>query len=100
MLLCYCKRRHSGELNYFQFYRYILNLNFYFINIISPRSILLGSRGLDLLHMSHRLESLSAAGNLEPIGGTTQDSDLASFLRNERHNAIIAAVENTKKQVH
>lgn len=47
---------------------------------ISPvlRSILLGSRGLDIFHISQRLESLSAATTFEPLE-PVKDTDIQVF---------------------
>lgn len=39
------------------------------------RSILLGSRGLDIFHISQRLESLSAATTFEPLE-PVKDTDI------------------------
>ncbi|XP_076028767.1 nuclear pore complex protein Nup93-like [Oratosquilla oratoria] len=62
-------------------------------------SILLGARGLDLMHISHKLESISAVRTLEPLEPVA-DTDIEGFLRNERENAIITAIEETKKATH
>ncbi|KAK3874045.1 hypothetical protein Pcinc_020989 [Petrolisthes cinctipes] len=61
------------------------------------RAILLGSRGVDLPHISSRLESLTAARTLQPLHAAP-DTDIAAFLRNERENAIITAIEDSKRR--
>ncbi|XP_033102112.1 nuclear pore complex protein Nup93-like [Anneissia japonica] len=59
-------------------------------------SILLGSKGLDVPKISQRLETLSATRTLEPLEPIA-DTDIQSFLRNERENALLAVIEETKK---
>lgn len=58
-------------------------------------AILLGSRGIDLPHITNRLEDLVTARTLQPLEAVA-DTDIAAFLRNERENAIITAVEGSK----
>lgn len=60
-------------------------------------AILLGSRGVDLPHISTRLESLTTARTLQPLEAVA-DTDIAAFLRNERENAIITAIEDSKRR--
>lgn len=48
--------------------------------------------------MSHHLETLSSARPLEPLT-PVPDTDISAFLKNERHNAIISAIEDAKRQV-
>lgn len=43
--------------------------------LLTPRSILLGSHGLDIFHISQRLESLSAATTFEPLE-PVKDTDI------------------------
>lgn len=61
-------------------------------------AILLGSRGVDLPHISNRLETLTTARTLQPLEALA-DTDIAAFLRNERENAIITAIEDSKRRV-
>ncbi|XP_066973938.1 nuclear pore complex protein Nup93-like [Macrobrachium rosenbergii] len=60
-------------------------------------AILLGSRGIDLPHISTRLDDLVTAKTLQPLEAVA-DTDIAAFLRNERENAIITAVEDSKRR--
>ncbi|XP_005814359.1 nuclear pore complex protein Nup93 isoform X1 [Xiphophorus maculatus] len=60
-------------------------------------SILLGSRGLDIFHISQRLESLSAATTFEPLE-PVKDTDIQGFLKNERDNALLAAIEESRRR--
>lgn len=60
-------------------------------------AILLGSRGVDLPHISNRLETLTTARTLQPLEALA-DTDIAAFLRNERENAIITAIEDSKRR--
>ncbi|XP_045581798.1 nuclear pore complex protein Nup93 isoform X2 [Procambarus clarkii] len=60
-------------------------------------AILLGSRGVDLPHISSRLETLTTARTLQPLEAVA-DTDIAAFLRNERENAIITAIEDSKRR--
>ena len=66
-------------------------------------SVLLGSRGVDLPGMTTRLDTLTAA-----VAGTerdkafapiepTRDTDVAGFLKNERENAILSVIEETRR---
>ncbi|XP_022098079.1 nuclear pore complex protein Nup93-like isoform X2 [Acanthaster planci] len=59
-------------------------------------SILLGSKGLDVPRISQRLETLSATKTFEPLEPIA-DTDIQSFLRNERENAVLAVIQETKK---
>ncbi|CAH2324545.1 nuclear pore complex Nup93 isoform X1 [Pelobates cultripes] len=60
-------------------------------------SVLLGSRGLDISHISQRLESLSAATTFEPLE-PIKDTDIQGFLKNERDNLLLAAIEESRKR--
>ncbi|XP_040572118.1 nuclear pore complex protein Nup93 [Lepeophtheirus salmonis] len=62
-------------------------------------SILLGSKGIDLPSISNKLEALSNIGSsgfesIEPLRVT----DIAGFLRNERENAILSLIEETRQE--
>ncbi|KAK2841941.1 hypothetical protein Q5P01_012141 [Channa striata] len=60
-------------------------------------SILLGSRGLDIFHISQRLETLSAATTFEPLE-PVKDTDIQGFLKNERDNALLSAIEESRRK--
>uniref|UniRef100_A0A8C9G4V3 Nuclear pore complex protein Nup93 n=1 Tax=Pavo cristatus TaxID=9049 RepID=A0A8C9G4V3_PAVCR len=60
-------------------------------------SILLGSRGLDISHLSQRLESLSAVTTFEPLE-PVKDTDIQGFLKNEKDNALLSAIEESRKR--
>ena len=49
------------------------------------RSVLLGSRGLDISHISQRLESLSAATTFEPLE-PVKDTDIQVRAASRRHS--------------
>lgn len=59
-------------------------------------SILLGSRGFDLPRASHKLETLSIAKTFEPLE-PVRDTDIQGFLKNERENAILSIIEESRK---
>ncbi|XP_055389893.1 nuclear pore complex protein Nup93-1 [Condylostylus longicornis] len=58
--------------------------------------ILLGSKGIDLPKISQKLETLSARKTFEPLDPIT-DTDIQSFLKNERENAILSVIEEVHK---
>uniref|UniRef100_A0A8C5Q147 Nuclear pore complex protein Nup93 n=1 Tax=Leptobrachium leishanense TaxID=445787 RepID=A0A8C5Q147_9ANUR len=60
-------------------------------------SVLLGSRGLDISHISQRLESLSAATTFEPLE-PIKDTDIQGFLKNERDNLLLTAIEESRRK--
>ncbi|XP_077310846.1 nuclear pore complex protein Nup93 [Lithobates pipiens] len=60
-------------------------------------SVLLGSRGLDISHISQRLESLSAVTTFEPLE-PVKDTDIQGFLKNEKDNALFAAIEESRRR--
>lgn len=53
----------------------LFNTNFIPVQFLPYRSVLLGSRGLDISHISQRLESLSAATTFEPLE-PVKDTDI------------------------
>ncbi|KAL5021935.1 hypothetical protein ScPMuIL_001090 [Solemya velum] len=59
-------------------------------------SILLGTKGYDVPNISQKLEGLSAAKTFEPLE-PVRDTDIQGFLRNERENALLAIIEQTRK---
>lgn len=59
---------------------------------------LLGSRGFELPGaLSQKLEALSSLKTYESLEPYA-DTDIAVFLKNERENALLAAVEQTRRQ--
>ncbi|KAH3768860.1 hypothetical protein DPMN_170076 [Dreissena polymorpha] len=59
-------------------------------------SILLGSKGYDVPKISQKLEGLSAAKTFEPLE-PVRDTDIQGFLKNERENALLAVIEQTRQ---
>ncbi|KAG9475142.1 hypothetical protein GDO78_003548 [Eleutherodactylus coqui] len=60
-------------------------------------SVLLGSKGLDISHISQRLESLSAATTFEPLE-PVKDTDIQGFLKNEKDNALLSAIDESRRK--
>ncbi|CAN2389518.1 nuclear pore complex assembly [Pristimantis euphronides] len=60
-------------------------------------SVLLGSKGLDISHISQRLESLSAATTFEPLE-PVKDTDIQGFLKNEKDNAMLSAIDESRRR--
>lgn len=60
-------------------------------------AILLGSRGIDLPSISNKLLSLATGFSAvtEPIE-PLRDTDVVGFLRNERENALLSVIEETR----
>ncbi|XP_069113478.1 nuclear pore complex protein Nup93-like [Argopecten irradians] len=59
-------------------------------------SILLGTKGYDVPRTAQKLESLSVAKSYEPLEPIS-DTDIEGFLRNERENALLAIIEQTRR---
>jgi nuclear pore complex protein Nup93 len=59
-------------------------------------SLLLSARGYDVQKVIPKLESLSAAKTFEPLEAV-RDTDIQGFLKNERENALLAVIEQTRK---
>ncbi|XP_064640294.1 nuclear pore complex protein Nup93-like [Lineus longissimus] len=59
-------------------------------------SVLLGSKGFDVPRISQKLETLGAVKTFEPLE-PVRDTDIQGFLRNERENALLAVIEQTRK---
>lgn len=59
---------------------------------------MLGSKGVDLTEISQKLHSLSSQRTLEPLDPVA-DTDIQSFLRNEKENAILSVIEEVHKNV-
>ena len=66
--------------------------------MIFYRSILLGSKGFDIPKISQKLEGLSATKTFEPLE-PVRETDIHGFLRNERENALLAVIEQARKNV-
>ncbi|KAG6450374.1 hypothetical protein O3G_MSEX006577 [Manduca sexta] len=58
--------------------------------------LLFGSKGIDLKQISQKLETLSAKRTFEPLQPIA-DSDIESFLRNERENAILSLIDEVNE---
>jgi len=65
---------------------------------ILSRATLLGPKGVAIPSMSQKLENLSTAKTFEPLE-PVKDTDIRAFLKNERDNALLAAIESTKSRV-
>jgi nuclear pore complex protein Nup93 len=59
--------------------------------------ILLGSKGIDITKMAN-LEALSARNTFESLDAV-YDTDIHSFLKNEKENAIISIIQDVNKTV-
>jgi nuclear pore complex protein Nup93 len=60
------------------------------------RTALLGSVGLDLPRVAHKLDVLSTVSTFEPLE-PIRETDIKGFLKNERENAILSVIEETRK---
>lgn len=69
---------------------------YYIIEIF--RHILLGSKGIDLPKISQKLEALNARKTFEPLDPIA-DTDVRSFLKNEKENAILSMIEEVNRSV-
>ena len=58
--------------------------------------MLLSTKGLEVPKLSQRLESLSTTKTFEPLEPVVE-TDIQGFLKNERENAILSAIEETKR---
>lgn len=70
----------------------------YLTSIVYCRATLLGPKGYGIPQISQKLETLSSVKTyeaLEPV----RDTDVRGFLKNERDNALLAAIEASKKRV-
>lgn len=68
----------------------------YLLNYFSH--LLFGSKGIDLQQISQKLETLSSKRTFEPLQPIA-DSDIESFLKNERENAILSLIDEVNKNV-
>eukprot|EP00111_Clytia_hemisphaerica_P020577 TCONS_00060599-protein len=60
-------------------------------------SLLLSTKGIEVPKLSQRLESLNTTKTFEPIEPVIE-TDIHGFLKNERENAILATIEETKRR--
>lgn len=58
----------------------------------------MGSKGIDLSKISQKLDTLSSKKTFEPLDPIS-DTDIQSFLRNEKENAILSVSEQVHKSV-
>ncbi|KAG6798255.1 nuclear pore complex protein Nup93 [Apis mellifera caucasica] len=58
--------------------------------------LLFGSHGVDLPQISQKLSSLSARRTFEPLDPIA-DTDIVSYLKNEKENAILSIIEQVHK---
>ncbi|CAG9807920.1 unnamed protein product [Chironomus riparius] len=58
--------------------------------------VLLGSKGIDLPKISKNLETLSARKTFETLD-PVYDTDIHSFLKNEKENAILSIIQDVNK---
>uniref|UniRef100_A0A7G3AGN5 Nuclear pore protein n=1 Tax=Lutzomyia longipalpis TaxID=7200 RepID=A0A7G3AGN5_LUTLO len=61
--------------------------------------IMLGSKGIDLPKITQKLETLSSRKTFEPLEPIA-DTDIQSFLRNEKENAILSVIEEVHKETY
>lgn len=66
---------------------------------LSNSQILLGSKGIDLPKLNQKLATLSTGKTFEPLDAAGADTDVCTFLKNERENAIQSVIEDTNKNV-
>lgn len=59
---------------------------------------MLGSKGIDLPKISKNLETLSARRTFETLD-PVYDTDIHSFLKNEKENAILSIIQDVNKSV-
>ncbi|XP_073987086.1 nuclear pore complex protein Nup93-like isoform X1 [Rhodnius prolixus] len=62
-------------------------------------NILLGTKGLDLPQVTHKLQSLSSRKTFEPLEPVPL-TDIPSFLKNETENAIIQLIDATHRSTY
>lgn len=61
--------------------------------------ILLGSKGIDLPKLNQKLQTLSASKTFEPLDIAGAETDVCTFLKNERENAILSVIEDTNRNI-
>ena len=58
----------------------------------------MSTRGIDLSHLSQKLERITARRSLQPLDPTPV-TNINSFLKNELENSILGIVEHTSETV-
>lgn len=58
----------------------------------------MGSKGIDIPKISKNLEALSARKTFETLD-PVYDTDIHSFLKNEKENAILSIIQDVNKSV-
>lgn len=71
---------------------------FHWNNHFACRHLLLGSRGVDLPQISQKLNSLNTRRTFEPLDPIA-DTDINSYLKNEKENAILSIIDQVHKDV-
>lgn len=59
---------------------------------------MLGSKGIDIPKISKNLETMSARKTFETLD-PVYDTDIHSFLKNEKENAILSIIQDVNKSV-
>lgn len=59
---------------------------------------MLGSKGIDVPKISKNLEALSARKTFDTLD-PVYDTDIHSFLKNEKENAILSIIQDVNKSV-
>lgn len=54
---------------------------------------------MDLPKLNQKLEALSTRKTFEPLDIIKADTDVCTFLKSERENAILSVIEDTNKNV-
>ena len=66
--------------------------------MLNFRALLLGSKGFEIGNITKKLEGLASTQTFEPLE-PVGDTDIQGFLKNERENALLAIIEQTRKNV-
>ncbi|ALC46618.1 CG11092 [Drosophila busckii] len=61
--------------------------------------MLLGSKGIDLPKLNQKLAGLSSGKTFEPLEIAGAETDVCTFLKNERENAILSVIEDTNRNI-
>lgn len=88
----------NEALVYHFFYKLFHGCFLLFSWLTYSRNLLLSTRGVDLSHLSHQLERITARRSLHPLDPTPV-TDIDAFLRNELENSILSIVEYTSQSV-
>ncbi|RDD47272.1 Nuclear pore complex protein Nup93 [Trichoplax sp. H2] len=65
-------------------------------DVKAKASMLLGSNGVDLTDLDQDVDILATSANLHPLEPIS-DSDIQGFIRNERENAMLSAIEEARR---